>query len=722
MLTLSANLSAYLQKTSNPELCYLVKLSAQNASSYANIAFYFSDIEMTVTDSTSQRVRGILLNSSIDITQVVDVKNHKASFGGFSLKLADELPNAFSDELSNYRIYNRSIEIYIGDPSESTLSNYLKIYTGIAKDWIIYGGVITINIENSSGIYSKDIPSLFTSLSYTDYTAAIAESDNKINPVIYGDHKMLYGKDDASLSNIDDMYSQKNNDLVKPLFIGLDSAGDYVYVLASHELNSTDATNYRAWLFDKRLNRFVMLPGATFFEISDYTYLIIDSDETARDWWFPDGTTSAASETNGGSWSDKANSCDKDYDTYAQSYYDYNNDFGTANYSIDFVPYDGYQEDSDISTVRVWVKAEYEEIGTAPDFTFTINSTSAEGTNAVELEQMGTNTASKTGINNSVAIVHNNNSDTYTDEESTAKLYMIFKEIDYTITDISEHDIYVACKGKEADVTVAGIFSGLSSGDMIEHPAHILADVLINLIGVTSYDSDALTTMESRLTSHKMCFHLRDQINSLTFLQKFGKQCNSIIYWNADDQASVFTFTDSYTTDKTLKLNDLAGLPAMSTTSLSDIVNDLKLDYRREGKSGSLQETDENADDRANIGSQDVYNAVSQMTMNADLICDTTTADDVANHWCKNDDDSFWSVLHDVIEFETSDLRGGGSLYDSGTFEPLIRLELLDVIELDDGDFDSFIKCNGKSWSGIQFLIVEITQTRMNLKIKAISV
>jgi len=79
------------------------------------------------------------------------------------------------------------------------------------------------------------------------------------------------------------------------------------------------------------------------------------------------------------------------------------------------------------------------------------------------------------------------------------------------------------------------------------------------------------------------------------------------------------------------------------------------------------------------------------------------------------------SVLHDVIEFEIPTNRGV-NLYDSGVFKPLIRLTLLDIIELDDSEWDSVVKLNGQSWSGVQFKIYHIVRNKLGMKIKAFSV
>jgi hypothetical protein len=106
--------------------------------------------------------------------------------------------------------------------------------------------------------------------------------------------------------------------------------------------------------------------------------------------------------------------------------------------------------------------------------------------------------------------------------------------------------------------------------------------------------------------------------------------------------------------------------------------------------------------------------------LKADFIRDDTAVGLLADHWCKDDADSFWSVKRDIIEFNVATNRGID--FWATTFKPLLLLELLDIIELDDADYDSILKCNGASWSGKQFKIFYIERHKLGMKIKAFSV
>ena len=299
---------------------------------------------------------------------------------------------------------------------------------------------------------------------------------------------------------------------------------------------------------------------------------------------------------------------------------------------------------------------------------------------------------------------------------TTITIYEIFKSIRYRSTNFSQ--VFASVDGREASVPVADVLYSLSAGDLIEHPAAIITSLLIDEMGSTNIDINSINNVITELAGWKFSVNIDGFTNSKELIEKIAKQSKLFLYWNAFNKPAMDTFFVSNTTDYAFQTNDIQGRPLLSKSSLSDIVNDFKLKYHKSPK-GNLQLVIERANNTAGSGSQAVYNTVNELVMDADYIADETTARLLADHWCKDGDDkSFWSVLHNVIEFETVDLRGV-NFWNAGVFKPILGLELTDIIELH-SDWDNIMKCYGESWAGKKFKITSITRKPWSLKIKAI--
>jgi len=302
------------------------------------------------------------------------------------------------------------------------------------------------------------------------------------------------------------------------------------------------------------------------------------------------------------------------------------------------------------------------------------------------------------------------------------EVYAIYKKIKLAFEPLSQIDnkrfkVFAACKGRKASATVASHFSGLSTGDLLENPVHIIDSIICDELGQT-IDTTSAQAVATELASWKLCPVIRERQNSRDILEKIARQAKSTCYWNALNKAALDTFFASNTTDYILGINDLKERPQIRKTTLAEVVNKLVLKYNA-GLDNNLQQVITREDDRSNVGSQAKYNLIYEMTIDADFISNSTTAGLLADHWVKNDADSFWSVLHNLVEFETVDLRGM-NFWRDGNFKPIVALELADIIEFS-SEWDSVMKLFGQSWSGVQFKIISISRTLKSLKIGAIS-
>ena len=277
--------------------------------------------------------------------------------------------------------------------------------------------------------------------------------------------------------------------------------------------------------------------------------------------------------------------------------------------------------------------------------------------------------------------------------------------------------LFAECKGREASSTVAGHFSGLSTGDLLETPAQIADSILYDELGQT-VDTTSFQAVDTELASWKMNFSLNKSLSSQKILDALAFQSKSFIYFNDVNTISMDTFFASNTTDfddinlDDVKLHSLK----ISQTSLRKMTNDIVLNYRKQG-TGALQEVLERINDTAGGGSIDQYDATQEKIIDADYIADTTTAGLLADHWVKTGvktSGAFWTVLRDVVEFKTSNL-----IRESKTTRFFLA-EITDVFEFDHSVWDDQQLCNGVSWSAKKFKIISITRGLDGLKIKGV--
>lgn len=729
MFSLDADFQAVLIKSSQLNLRYCIKVNVQesqnNASdrwgygAYGTGNWYFSGEYWTVTDGTAFPVRGILKNADIPIIQTIDIRQQKGSIGGFSIQLIDD--GLFGD-LANYSIYNRDIWIYLIDSSLTNKADFLLLYKGIVKDYSIANHVVTINIENSTGTVQRDLPKDFYTPDDDTYSQQPDDIRNKRVPIVYGDRPFYYGNDvgHTDLTNIANVHKQENN-MTKAFYVGMNSAGKHVYLIAKIALKMKDTNYYRAWMFDTNLNRYVQIDdGAVTFSTDGNSYQIVTIDNlpSVYDFWFSDGTYSNLVEVGDASWSNPANGCNKDYTNAADSSLVVPTQASSASLDIDFPVYDGYQEDADISEVKIYGKIGYTE--TDAVFIFTIDGNDATGFDDTQLNELGAEAATRAGIENSVPVIHSCAGATA--EESVVLIYSIYKTVKYTVKEM--FPIFVACQGRPCHIALASYFDDINWLDLLEHPVHIIGSILYDELGLrdTDFNTADFNTVYDDLTgNYKLAFTIYDKINSKNLIDEICKESKLVAFWNTNNKLTINKIDDIGATDRTIYKNEIEGLPRTYKTRLSDIVNFYDLKYKKELRTGEYQEKLNREDDRANTGSQDIYSAEMYDSMESDYISDDTTAGLFADLWCKDDADSFWSVIHNIVEFETADIRGI-KFYDGGTFVPLYLLELLDVIEFDSTSMDPMIKCNGESWSGKQFKIFEIVRNKTTLKVKAIEV
>ena len=715
MKTLSANLITLLEKNTAEEWLYIVKVAWSNSA--ASGSYYFSTKHFTITDSGSKVVHGALINDSINVNENIDIRNQVSTVGGFSLSLVDDIGivDSWNKTFLTEFIYNRSIEIYFGHPDLTALSDWLLVYKGISKDFETVGNKINIKIENSTFTVQKKVPALVTDADAASGQGGVipAEGNGKSKTIVYGDHRFYFDLFDESLIT----FSHKNN-LTPCVFLGYTLGGNETWLVSSHELNviSDAIDGIGIWGFDSSLGRFVKASYTVLQNTSDGCIINLVT-QTFIDRWFPDQTTSSKVETAPGTSTaevnDEANMVDINNDTLGNVHVISWVGVGSpiAQISLDF---SGYTNGGTINNVKFYVKSDFttDDGATA---TYTINGANAEALTSSDYTQVGTEASSVAGVNATVPVSLTGNAlDT---NEHTGEVYMCFKEISYVPNNGGHIPIFAASLGREYSSTWN---SRKTAGNLIEHPTDIIESILRDELGqvTAGLNETQLDAVNTELGANwKFSMYLDKQIDTKKLIEKIAKQSMSTPVWDSANKFSIDTFFAANSTARTIKLDEIKDVFNLKTrrTKLKDIVNDLKLNYSLSGQ-GEFQEQITRVDDRASTGSQFIYgnSAVNELNIDADFIADATTAGLLADHWTKDDADSFWSVDRHIIEVSLPDLVGT-NFYDSGTLVSLLELELLDIIEIDSG-FDAVMLCNGESWSGLQFKLISVTRSKTTMK------
>jgi hypothetical protein len=715
---ISTRIGLISHNSTDNAIAYFDDIHLQPVSSY----YYFSDqalpdgiVDLTANDP----VLGVLRNRDISIVESVNIRQHIASIGGFSIKLIDE---GLSDKFNTNKIYNRAIWVYLGTDDLSYLDDSLLLYKGVIKDQSVQGNEITLQIENSTGTVQKMLPQ--TELADTDGVQAVPflpqQSKGKFKPIIYGDYR----------TNIDNVTAANTNlgterHLCPAVYLGREDNGDHRWLISHHQVDAVD----ELWMYWDLLGRFVKVKTFATEQNTSSGCIISHTDlVNVYDFFHGDGQESTGT-GGGGSVTNPNNYVERDVSTFTRLQCD-DIDGGPAESATAQWRFPTHEVTDDDMVVEVvgYVLAAFDEGADVGNSTFQINHTpdtpDAKGASGSATFDTYTFTATTViSVNTVMEAQLVGATDPGLGDTNIADIYFGFKRIELTPDKLLP--VYFGGRGREASTAVAGYFTGLSAGDVLENPVHIAGSIIQDELGLTP-DLTRFDNLDGDFSSWKMQLYLtglNGRENSKAVLDKLALQSKSFIWWDTNNQPSFDHFESAYTTDREIKLDEIADIKQLKIrkTKLSDIVNTFKLQYEHDEIDGIFRASVSREDDRATTGSQDIHNSEIQKDLEADYIVDATTAGLLADHWCKDDADSFWSTLHDVIEFPVVTNRGI-NIYDSGVFKPLIRLTLLDIIEFDDAQFDSVVKLNGQSWSGVQFKIFHIVRNKLGMKIKAFAV
>ena len=700
MFTASSGFNTALNESAAQDFLLIVEVKTnKNVSAYNAVSVYFSTRDIRLADS-SLDVHGLLTRPPV-ISENLDIANHTASIGGFSISIMDTpfvargfSLSKFSGILDDYNIYNRGVNVFLWTEGVTDIDDCLKIYSGISSGYKINNDIVSISVENSTSTVHKALPQSIITQADKQGTAPIpAKSLGKTKPIVYGDHTFNFNHATRTTCTFD-----QSNSLVPMVYLGLDDDNKKRWIISHHELNSIG----KLWGFDSNLGRYVELRDYTTVSNSSSGAIIKhDFGEYFYDYWFGSGDFTDIVGAN------DTDNRERISDQLANTQATINHEFEGPNERQDqqYFPYNPSISDDDIIEVAGFA---FSSIQTSGSPTYTINSVDLSGTGVTTtIQACGTLAATVAGASANVQW--------NTVGACIISISQIFKRIKYLPS--SHLPLFAECKGREASATVAGHFSGLSTGDLLETPAQIADSIIYDELNQT-VDTTSFQAVDTELASWKMNMVLNKQKSSQKILDALAFQSKSFIYFNDVNTISMDTFFASNSTNfDDINLDDVKLYSLkISQTSLRKITNDIILNYRKQG-TGDLQEVIERINDTTGGGSIDQYNATQEKVIDADYIADTTTAGLLADHWVKTGvktSGAFWTVLRNVVEFTTSNL-----IRDPAATKFFLA-EITDVFEFDHTVWDAQRLCNGVSWSAKKFKIISITRGLDGLKIKGV--
>ena len=291
-----------------------------------------------------------------------------------------------------------------------------------------------------------------------DYTYQPQENLGSALPLPYGDHTYDYMAAGSAPSYL------KAHHLSPCLFLGLNTGGDEVWLVADFEINQLTAGT-DVWGYDPALNRMVRLKTSTLWQNSAAGAIItLNVGEAFYDYWLPDGTISGETDIDGGSApgdvtiTDNTNCCDLDNTTETSFNITNNNGSGGVDPTVDLdVDFPEYRNSGTFVEVSVWAAGDF--TSSDPGGPFTTVTGTLNGTDALTavpigatFQKFGTEANSEAGAEAVVPIV-------LTGADDDANLYvhdldvnMVYKRIEYIPS--NRLQLYAGCIGREFDTWI----------------------------------------------------------------------------------------------------------------------------------------------------------------------------------------------------------------------------------------------------------------------------
>lgn len=248
----------------------------------------------------------------------------------------------------------------------------------------------------------------------------------------------------------------------------------------------------------------------------------------------------------------------------------------------------------------------------------------------------------------------------------------------------------------------AGHSNSFNAGDLIEDPAYIIESLLRDELGWTTGMIDEASFDAAANSSVIMRMNLTKRATVAKIIRQICEQSTFTFHVNCAGKARLIPLNESSpSTDRTIPFSHIKA-NTLRATRVGPFVNYLTFHSCWLPQLGKYRDIDtwSDSDSGTNYGKHEqvVYwpniEGSSVLHIISHLLGFTA---------------GLWSQPRRMIEFETSGFTNAD-------------LEIGDWVELDDETWDAQLKLGGVSWSGVQFLITEVTQKQNGTRIKAIAI
>jgi len=309
----------------------------------------------------------------------------------------------------------------------------------------------------------------------------------------------------------------------------------------------------------------------------------------------------------------------------------------------------------------------------------------------------------------------------YTGEVNDPGGYKIVNtEVGTALTGQNLDYIYYSGKGREygAWVDADSRINGYNEAALIENPVYIIEDILRNECGLTSTQIDHATFDTSGNTTNghiddafndaigdiKFAFSNYKFINSKELIEGIGRQCCSYVFLGGDGKFRIKTLrrTDDYDSENKIINYDDIDLKGISKTPISDVKNDVTINYAFDYQSESFTAS-KNSTDATSYGTgTSGINQTLKLKMDAFGILDDDTATQLA--------DAYKTLFKDqkpALDFVCLTPKYN-------------ELEIGDIIKF--SNWDSKIKIYGTAMGTDYYMVQSISKSPQTSSIKAIKV
>lgn len=264
---------------------------------------------------------------------------------------------------------------------------------------------------------------------------------------------------------------------------------------------------------------------------------------------------------------------------------------------------------------------------------------------------------------------------------------------------------YAACNGLKYNTWIDGRSSNYASTNLIEDPVGIVESILRDLLVLTTADivTTSFILAEDTNVKARMNLHDGNSLSAFDAIRQLSEQSTFCFSFGPDAKSRIIDLSDkSPTTTRTIPFSHIVK-DSIVVGITSNIRNLLHIDslWQEEHADFAEHTTVEDTTSTADVG-------IGNRQYNAKWPNIAGTSKDAVSANLVNSTDGIWSKRHTTLSLKTlghinADLIEG------------------DWIELDAASVDYHIKCYDASWSGKQFLVVNVKQGQKHTTFKAVN-